>query len=173
MQRRRHNAITALKDDSGSWCNDDEVLKSMAVSFYEKLFTSMGSEIEEYAIQGDFKPLPSGASSDVTRLVSVEEIEHVIRSMGPFKAPASMVDGAGHWRWDELDDLLPEDVIFRLMATKPPLADDGNDTLGWKWSENHHFSVRSAYAMGDLRHFNSMFLLIHIVRSGALPLLVG
>ncbi|KAK8650155.1 hypothetical protein V6N13_139804 [Hibiscus sabdariffa] len=47
-----------------------------------------------------------------------------------FTPVASMVDGTGHWRWDELDDLLPEDVILRLMATKPPLADGGNDTLG-------------------------------------------
>ncbi|KAK8558697.1 hypothetical protein V6N12_041997 [Hibiscus sabdariffa] len=34
MQRLRHNAITALKDDNGAWCIDGEVLKSKAVNFY-------------------------------------------------------------------------------------------------------------------------------------------
>ncbi|KAK8607188.1 hypothetical protein V6N13_052932 [Hibiscus sabdariffa] len=40
------------------------------------------------------------------------------------------------------------------MATKPPLADGGNDMLGGKWSENRLFSVRSAYVMGDVQPQN-------------------
>ncbi|KAK8656389.1 hypothetical protein V6N13_098342 [Hibiscus sabdariffa] len=38
MQRRLHNAITALKDDNGDWCSDVEVLKSKAVNFYSFVY---------------------------------------------------------------------------------------------------------------------------------------
>ncbi|KAK9018231.1 hypothetical protein V6N11_001210 [Hibiscus sabdariffa] len=61
--------------------SDVEVLKSKAVNFYTQLFTSMGSEIEDYAVQGDFWPLPNVTVADLKRPVTVEEIEHVFRSM--------------------------------------------------------------------------------------------
>ncbi|KAK8604096.1 hypothetical protein V6N13_096559 [Hibiscus sabdariffa] len=51
-----------------------------------------------------------------------------------FTSVTSMVDGAGQWRWDELDDLLLEAVILQLMPTKPPLTD--------------------AYALGDVQTQN-------------------
>ncbi|KAK8588924.1 hypothetical protein V6N12_023335 [Hibiscus sabdariffa] len=84
-------STVALKDDNGVWCSDVEVLKSKAVNFYSQLFTSMGSEIEDYDVRGDFRPLPHQARVDLMRPVTVEEIEFVFRSMDPYKAPG--VDG--------------------------------------------------------------------------------
>ncbi|KAK8670762.1 hypothetical protein V6N13_037379 [Hibiscus sabdariffa] len=78
MQRGRQNAFTTLKDDNGTWCSDVEVLKSKAVNFYSQLFTSMGPEIEDYAVMGDFRPLPHLASVDLMRPVIVKEIDAVL-----------------------------------------------------------------------------------------------
>ncbi|KAK8635917.1 hypothetical protein V6N13_004630 [Hibiscus sabdariffa] len=161
MQRRRQNIITALKDDNCVWCSDVEVLKSKAVNFYTQLFTSMGSEIEDYAVQGDFWPLPNVTVADLKRPVTVEEIEHVFRrNLGPLvnwiadpsllAEPArisSLVNTDGGWKWEELDVVLPESVLH-MLAMKLPLGDSGCDMPGWKWSETRQFSVRSTYAMG-------------------------
>ncbi|KAK8555269.1 hypothetical protein V6N12_009417 [Hibiscus sabdariffa] len=76
--RGRQNAFTTLKDDNGTWCSDVEVLKSKAVNFYSQLFTSMGPEIEDYAVMGDFRPLPHLASVDLMRPVIVKEIDAVL-----------------------------------------------------------------------------------------------
>ncbi|KAK8665019.1 hypothetical protein V6N13_005197 [Hibiscus sabdariffa] len=61
---------------------------------------------------------------------------------------ASLVDGDGCWKWEELEEVLPETILQHLLATKLSLGDSGSDMPGWKWSENRHFSVRSTYAIG-------------------------
>ncbi|KAK8656387.1 hypothetical protein V6N13_098340 [Hibiscus sabdariffa] len=110
----------------------------------------MGSEIEDYAVRGEFCPLPHMASVDLMRLVTMEETEYVFRSMDPFKAPR--VDGfhtcffQKNWavvhgrnlgplvNWVTDPTLLGEPIPIALLM----------DTDGcWKWEELEELLLES------------------------------
>ncbi|KAE8702100.1 hypothetical protein F3Y22_tig00110503pilonHSYRG00817 [Hibiscus syriacus] len=67
----------------------------------------------------------------------------------PNSSVATMVKGHGQWRWEDIIDRVPSDIMHRLVATMPPQQDRRRDTLGWKWSVDRHFSIKSAY---ELKH---------------------
>ncbi|KAE8678718.1 hypothetical protein F3Y22_tig00111402pilonHSYRG00150 [Hibiscus syriacus] len=49
----------------------------------------------------------------------------------------------------DIIDRVPSDIVHRLAATMPPQQNFRRDTLGWKWSVDRHFSIKSAY---ELKH---------------------
>ncbi|KAK8656426.1 hypothetical protein V6N13_098378 [Hibiscus sabdariffa] len=59
----------------------------------------------------------------------------------------SMVYANGSWSWNRLEGILPEDVLLRLVATKPHISSNKNDWSGWKWNADMTFSIHSAYHM--------------------------
>ena len=47
-ERRKKNTITGLMDENGNWCNSIKSIAAVAVSYFEKLFsTSFPSRISE------------------------------------------------------------------------------------------------------------------------------
>ncbi|KAL4284044.1 hypothetical protein GQ457_16G010840 [Hibiscus cannabinus] len=60
-----------------------------------------------------------------------------------------MVDNYGNWGWACLSSLIPQDVLDRVVAIPPPSVALGQDLPGWRWEQNHCFSIKSAYSALD------------------------
>ncbi|KAL4284332.1 hypothetical protein GQ457_16G009900 [Hibiscus cannabinus] len=58
---------------------------------------------------------------------------------------AAMVDDNGGWDWIRLEQWLPQDVVAKIAAIKPPRSDAGADIPGWRWGKSRTFTVCSAY----------------------------
>ncbi|XP_058726567.1 uncharacterized protein LOC131597925 [Vicia villosa] len=87
VNRRRHNKILILKDDSGRWIEDGAEIQKHVNEYYKKLF-SLGER------WGSWKQtqisLPDIQQEDLNKLganVSNEEVRKAIFSMKPWKAP--------------------------------------------------------------------------------------
>ncbi|GAU36844.1 hypothetical protein TSUD_213680 [Trifolium subterraneum] len=46
---------------------------------------------------------------------------------------------------------LSPNIVSQIMAIPAPLGTDGDDTIGWKGTNTHHFTIQSTY---DLQHGN-------------------
>ncbi|CAJ2657953.1 unnamed protein product [Trifolium pratense] len=57
----------------------------------------------------------------------------------------------GHWDLNFLHTHLNPNIVSQIMAIPAPIGTDGDDTIGWKGTNTHHFTVKSAY---DLQHGN-------------------
>ena len=55
------------------------------------------------------------------------------------------VNGDGSWNWGLFANLLPNNVILRIAAIKPPLNSGGRDEIRWAHSKTGLFIVKSAY----------------------------
>lgn len=55
------------------------------------------------------------------------------------------VNGDGSWNWGLFANLLPNNVILRIAAIKPPLNNCGRDEIRWAHSKTWLFTVKSAY----------------------------
>ncbi|KAE8701375.1 Ras-related protein RABA5a [Hibiscus syriacus] len=69
------------------------------------------------------------------------------RNALPRRSVASMVDGNGQWRWELINNFVPNNITQRLAATMPPWQCRKKDALGWKWNIDRCFTVKSAYDM--------------------------
>ncbi|CAJ2630361.1 unnamed protein product [Trifolium pratense] len=57
----------------------------------------------------------------------------------------------GHWDLNFLHTHLNPNIVSQIMAIPAPIGTDGDDTIGWKGTNTHHFTIKSAY---DLQHGN-------------------
>jgi hypothetical protein len=55
------------------------------------------------------------------------------------------VTEAGSWNNEELEKLLPGNLIMKLVARMPPTADDGPDVPLWPGEKMGMFSVATTY----------------------------
>ncbi|KAK8596199.1 hypothetical protein V6N12_064698 [Hibiscus sabdariffa] len=61
-----------------------------------------------------------------------------------------MVNINGQWDLDQIGDMLPIEIVHRIMAMVPPHAALGNDRLGWCWESHRAFSTKPTYTtLGD------------------------
>ena len=86
--RRRRNRVEALQDESGCWVTDDVQVKSMVLSYWQRLFQeeqhapSNGSVLRDY-----FPDIPASDREKLERSFSSCEVYAALKDMQPFKAP--------------------------------------------------------------------------------------
>lgn len=86
MTRRRKNMVRMLKDDDGSWVEDDELLKKMVVSYYEELY-KFERVADNFPLNLRFRRIDNDVLLRVSRLVEEREIEEAVFSIRAYKAP--------------------------------------------------------------------------------------
>lgn len=79
------NSVHALRFDSGEWCDDDWVLKTLAINFYKYLFTKDDSVKGFSAMRGYFPPLEALVFQKLSVEVIDDEIKKVMFDMHPQK----------------------------------------------------------------------------------------
>ncbi|KAK9016911.1 hypothetical protein V6N11_079403 [Hibiscus sabdariffa] len=60
---------------------------------------------------------------------------------------SEMVDDNGQWLWGAIADLLPCDILLRIVAVKPPVTGLTKDFPRWLSSLNDQFTVSFAYML--------------------------
>ncbi|KAF7831333.1 ribonuclease H [Senna tora] len=122
--RRRRNKVKALKDDEGDWVEDPDKIKEMAISFFTKLFH------DENVDRGEIAQITNWPNMDEGDLLDAKVSQFVHNN---------------EWRFDILEDLLPNEIIARIGGCMPPSPDDGSDKLRWKGSKDGHCTTNQAY----------------------------
>ena len=85
--RKRKNTVKELRWENGTRCTDDEGIRELAATFYEKLFASEGS-VQTKRLLDLFDPVISeDMNARLTAPISDGEIERALFQMGPMKAP--------------------------------------------------------------------------------------
>lgn len=88
-KRRRRNLILSLKDDDGGWCDDEERLREMAVSFFRNLDYCDNSACLANAPRGLFPKLDHAQMEELRKDISNDEIRKALFDMKPLKAPGA------------------------------------------------------------------------------------
>lgn len=122
LQRRRRNLVSQLKDDSGVWCLDAAMLKSMARSFYANLYTTAG--VRHPAPHcWNFPVLSSLDRDPLNGSVTADEIKQALFQMGPDKAPGPDGFSPGFFQqfWSTVGDSVVRFVqdVFRTGLVPP------------------------------------------------------
>jgi len=52
---------------------------------------------------------------------------------------------SGNWDNEFLFQNLPENIATKVIALPAPIEEDGPDTIGWRGTSTHQFTVNSAY----------------------------
>ncbi|CAA7045232.1 unnamed protein product [Microthlaspi erraticum] len=104
--RRQRNQLKVILDENGTVHRGDNAIGDVAESYFQQLFSSqvVNSETFDKVFEG-FQPRVSNATNlDLTREVSMKEIEDAVFSVGPHRAPEP--DGFSgvfyHQFWDEI-----------------------------------------------------------------------
>ncbi|CAN1126861.1 Transposon TX1 uncharacterized 149 kDa protein [Linum perenne] len=127
LKRRAINRIKRLKDGNGVWVEDNEVLLSMAISFFGDIYTvDTGPRSSLIGFSGH---VPTAELSSLARPLAFAEINCAVRSMGGLKAPGK--DGFGpiffQHCWQVVGTSF-SDFISRCFGS-PSLIPAINDTL--------------------------------------------
>ena len=91
IQRRRVNKVVTIQDDARSWLQDEDEIRTYAVSFFANLYSKEEREYRVYPASNDFPRMTSDMLSTIMQPVNDEEIMRTVFSMHPTKAPG--VDG--------------------------------------------------------------------------------
>ncbi|XP_026429118.1 uncharacterized protein LOC113325103 [Papaver somniferum] len=86
-RRRSRNNISALKDESGSWCTTRNDMESILVNDYNKLHTTISPAKNENILQCIPKVTTAAENLELTRIPEDAEIIQALKSMKPWKAP--------------------------------------------------------------------------------------
>lgn len=87
LSRRRNNRITALRDSSGVWRDEENIVRNMVNEFYKDLFTEDISFGPWFNSTFSFGPLTDEDKLYLMADPSTDEVKHAIFSMGPWKSP--------------------------------------------------------------------------------------
>ncbi|KAI9124734.1 hypothetical protein K1719_004656 [Acacia pycnantha] len=87
IQRRQRNKILRLKDDSGCWLEEREEINNAFDSFYQKLFTPVGSRPLDQALSYVNRVVTDEDNISLMRPVTDVEIEEAVFQIGANKAP--------------------------------------------------------------------------------------
>ncbi|KAG6397443.1 hypothetical protein SASPL_143610 [Salvia splendens] len=72
IQRRKRNRVEMLQNGDGKWITEQEQLREMAVSFYEKLYSEDNMHRSLYAIKGAFPVVDESLATYISRDVCGE-----------------------------------------------------------------------------------------------------
>jgi hypothetical protein len=85
--RRRRNKILMLRNDHNDWVDDEEQLKNMVNSYYQKLFTKPDESIQWQQTRYTYPPIDDSEQANLKTSISSLEVKNALFAMAPWKAP--------------------------------------------------------------------------------------
>ncbi|KAK8593540.1 hypothetical protein V6N12_045620 [Hibiscus sabdariffa] len=58
-----------------------------------------------------------------------------------------MSSDTGDWQWHLFENLLPREILLRIVAVKGPHPLSVDCSFGWQWNNDCSFTVKSTYAL--------------------------
>ncbi|XP_050281922.1 uncharacterized protein LOC126722825 [Quercus robur] len=86
-QRKRRNFIKVLRDENGTWQENEEVISGLLIEYYANLFTTSNPRNLERILEGVQPVVTKDMRAALARPFIVEEVECAIKDMAPLKAP--------------------------------------------------------------------------------------
>ena len=86
-QRKRRNFIKGLRDENGTWQENEEVVSGLLIEYYANLFTTSNPRNLEQILDGVQPVVIEEMRVTLARPFNVEEVECAIKDMAPLKAP--------------------------------------------------------------------------------------
>ncbi|KAK4263572.1 hypothetical protein QN277_028965 [Acacia crassicarpa] len=106
VQRRLRNKVLRLKNERGIWLEERREINEAFNTFYQKLFSSVGSRQMEQAVSYVSKMVTEEENASLMRPVTNQEIEESVFQVGAHKAPGP--DGYSavfyHAAWKEISN---------------------------------------------------------------------
>lgn len=77
VERRKRSGMAMLQDENGTWVEEDELLKNMAIRYFSELFTA-DTEIGGSLINSAFLLLEEGVKEEMCRELTIEETKRAL-----------------------------------------------------------------------------------------------
>lgn len=114
LQRRRRNKVATLKQDDGSWVEDEETIMDRFFEFYKSLYTSVG-ERDMGAVLDIVPKLVSDEMNEVLEMeVDEKEIMSAVYELGALKAPGP--DGFNGFFYQKYWEIVKECIIKSVQS---------------------------------------------------------
>ncbi|KAE8660685.1 hypothetical protein F3Y22_tig00116951pilonHSYRG00655 [Hibiscus syriacus] len=72
----------------------------------------------------------------------------------PQASVRDLITSDGYWHVQHLRQLLPTDLVQRVLGTPPPLDDLGKDLSVWRWDQSGLCFVKSAFMWNDIMDYH-------------------
>ncbi|KAL4362829.1 hypothetical protein GQ457_04G015580 [Hibiscus cannabinus] len=124
-QRKIRNHIVSLQLPDGTWCDDEQVLRTQAASFFWSLFSDPDVSSGSYSISDCFPPMPRPYMDSLAVVPLPQEVRDALCSMAPLKAPGP--DGLHaefyqkHWHIVGNDIYRAIRLVFEVGNLEPDL----------------------------------------------------
>ena len=124
FQRRKKNTISGIWDENGNWCDTNESIAAMAISYFEKLYTSSHpSKISEV-----MDTIPTRVTDEMNqnliRIFTREDVEAALKQIHPTKAPG--LDGVSAIFSQKYWDVIGNDItctVLNVLNSNMPIVD--------------------------------------------------
>ncbi|XP_060969635.1 uncharacterized protein LOC133036885 [Cannabis sativa] len=125
--RKKHNTISRLQDDSGRWVSWDDRVPVVMLDYFKNLFTTSASEFSSVV---DVTPsaITLDHNQQLLDRVTEEEVRRALFHMHPGKSPGP--DGMTHGFFQKYWNVVKDDVVQQVRAffDTAVLLDALNDT---------------------------------------------
>ena len=85
--QKRRNFIKGLRDENGTWQENEEVISGLLIEYYANLFMSSNPHNLDRILEGVQPVVTEDMRAALARPFNVEEVECAIKDMAPLKAP--------------------------------------------------------------------------------------
>ena len=113
FERRKKNTITGLMDENGNWCDSTESIAAVAVSYFEKLFSTSYPS----SISGVTNTIPTRVTDEMNQWLikefTREEVVTALQQMHPTKAPGP--DGMSTIFFQKYWDIVGNDITCMVL----------------------------------------------------------
>ena len=86
-QRKHKNFIKGIRNSSGEWVTNKNIVFDICVDFYSRLFTSSSSHDIDRVLEGVQSLVSSSMTAKLTKPYTREEVNMAIKNMAPITAP--------------------------------------------------------------------------------------
>ncbi|CAA7042887.1 unnamed protein product [Microthlaspi erraticum] len=132
--RRIRNNLASIMDDNGALHRGDKNIGSVAEQYFQKLFSSEAgnTELYEKVFDGFQERVSSEVNRDLTRPVTIPEIEEAVFAIGPHRAPGP--DGFSgaffHQFWGSIKQTIIKEIqLFFECGILDPIHNQTNICL--------------------------------------------
>ena len=112
-ERKKKNTILGLVDEEGNWCNSKEDIADIAVSYFEKMYTTSCPTCEAKVIATIPTRVTNEMNQFLTKDFTKEEVEDALKQMHPTKAPGP--DGMSAIFFQKYWYIVGNDVICMVL----------------------------------------------------------